>query len=147
MENSAFRNDQGWVGGGSGGDRWRSAAGRYGAAVGAADRSVAAGGEGERVGGVPGCAQHVEKTVAVLRAGDGVRAVDDDEGRAGGAQALGAGGIVAHLPLVAVLGERLAGALAVQSDLLAQVEQVVHAEDGAGLAEVGAEDRVPGFAV
>lgn len=88
-----------------------------------------------------------EKAVAVLGPGDAVPAVDDDEGRAGGAQALGAGGIVAHLPLVAVLGERLAGALAVQSDLLAQVEQVVHAEDGAGLAEVGAEDRVPGFAV
>ena len=48
------------------------------------------------MGGVPGRAQHVEKTVAVLRAGDGVRAVDDDEGRAGGAQALGAGGISSY---------------------------------------------------
>lgn len=121
--------------------------GWYGAAVGAADRSVAVGAQGERVGCVPGRAQHVEKAVAVLGPGDAVRAVDDDEGRAGGAQALGAGGIVAHLPLVAVLGERPAGALAVQADLLAQAEQVVHGEDGAGLAEVGAEDRVPGLAV
>ena len=48
------------------------------------------------MGGVPGHAQHVEKAVAVLRSGDAIRAVDDDEGRAGGAQALGAGGVSSY---------------------------------------------------
>ncbi|GAA3839722.1 hypothetical protein GCM10023083_83890 [Streptomyces phyllanthi] len=92
------------------------------AAVRAADRRVGAGGENGGVGLVPGLAQDAEDAVGVLCSGDCVLAVDHDERRAGGPQTLCLLPLVPHLLPEAALGEYAPGLLALQTDLVGQVE-------------------------
>jgi hypothetical protein len=116
------------------------------AAVGAAD-AVGLREDQERfrvgVAVLPGPGHRREQLVGVDGAGDGVAAVDDEERRAAGAQALGLALVGVDLCPVAPVVQRLGGVGAVQADLLGEVEDLVDGPQFARLPEVDAEHRRP----
>lgn len=121
---------------------WLRPGGRDGAgAVRAADGSCRGGLGGRALG--PGSVQCLGEGFGRLTAGEGVAAVDDEEGHAGGSEAgsflfVGADGVEVGVGVV----KDAAGLVLVDSGLQGQVEEGVGGEDGACLGKVGVEEQV-----
>ena len=99
------------------------------------------------MGLVPRLLEHRQEVVSGLRSGDPVASIDDEERDAVRTELLRLAGIVADLLTERPGIERRAGLVAVQAELLGEVEQRLATEDRATFAEVRLVDPPPRFAV